>query len=259
MKSAWLICVLSIVGWSIDAEARSFRTTQYPNGSELGCGACHLNAGGGGARTGFGEQVFDLLPQDNRAGAAVPWADLAALDGDSDGYSNGLELGDPDGTWMPGDPNPASFTNPADPEDNLCGDGILNGNEECDGDPMGATCADEGLEGDTVTCNDRCLLDYSACTDPNANNGNNTTANNTTGNNAITGNNVIGNNVIGNNATTGNNGTGGNNATTGNNSTGGGSDDMEDDDSACSTAGSTPGMLVLVLGGLVALRRRRRG
>ena len=46
----------------------------------------------------------------------------------------------------------------------VCGDGILEGTEECDGTDLGAaTCADQGCTGGTPTCSS-CTLDYSSCT-----------------------------------------------------------------------------------------------
>ena len=41
---------------------------------------------------------------------------MASLDSDGDGVSNGAELGDPDGIWVVGDPDPANPFAPGDPE-----------------------------------------------------------------------------------------------------------------------------------------------
>ena len=50
----------------------------------------------------------------------VLWgSELANMDADGDGFTNGEELGDPDGTWLEGDPSPgdpADLGNPANPD-----------------------------------------------------------------------------------------------------------------------------------------------
>lgn len=90
--------------------ARAARVGQLPNGSTFGCANCHVSASGGGARNAFGQAV----PLNGGGpGATVNWnATIAAADSDGDGFSNGTELGDPDG-----DGNPtagAQITNPGD-------------------------------------------------------------------------------------------------------------------------------------------------
>ncbi|MBK9138777.1 MAG: CHRD domain-containing protein [Verrucomicrobia bacterium] len=84
-----------------DAAARSFRVNQLPNGNVFGCANCHVSAGGGGARNPFGQAVGAIT---GSSSAAFWSASLAALDSDGDGFSNGFELGDPegDGTVIPG-------------------------------------------------------------------------------------------------------------------------------------------------------------
>lgn len=110
--------VALVVGTVNDAHARSFRPSMLPNGSVNSCSNCHFNRGGGGRRNPFGEAVQALVTP---GGRQVFWGpDLAALDSDGDGVSNGEELGDPEGQWVAGDPapgNPARVTNPGDPED----------------------------------------------------------------------------------------------------------------------------------------------
>jgi len=84
-----------------------------PHGNVFSCATCHENAEGGGPRNHFGE--------DFEATGLQGWGpELAALDSDDDGFTNGEELLDPDGVWRwfggaesPGDPTEA--TNPADP------------------------------------------------------------------------------------------------------------------------------------------------
>ncbi|MEW6754334.1 MAG: hypothetical protein AB1505_25620 [Candidatus Latescibacterota bacterium] len=104
---------------SQDALARPFRPQQIPNGAALGCGVCHVNPGGGGPRNDFGVMVgTSFLSQPGSAGNVLWGPELAALDADDDGATNGEELGDPQGTWTPASPapgDPAALTNPGDP------------------------------------------------------------------------------------------------------------------------------------------------
>ena len=58
-----------------------------------------MNPAGGGTRTPFGEAF--------RSNGDVWNAASATPDSDGDGYSNGVELGDPSGTWRPGQANPS--------------------------------------------------------------------------------------------------------------------------------------------------------
>ena len=107
------VLVIVFIGWG-QVDARPFRVSQLPNGSMIGCAACHVNPAGGGARTPFGNDINNnyLVPS-GRTGN-VQWnAMLAMLDSDGDGVSNGQELGDPDGdgTVDPG----IQVTNPGDP------------------------------------------------------------------------------------------------------------------------------------------------
>lgn len=89
------IFALIWVTLAITAEARDFRVNMIPNGSKFGCANCHVSAGGGGARNAFGNAVNALVTP---GGAQQFWnAALAAADSDGDNFSNGAELGDPDG------------------------------------------------------------------------------------------------------------------------------------------------------------------
>lgn len=89
-------------------QARPYRVDLIPNGNVYGCSTCH-DAGGGGPRNPFGHSVEEVV-----VGSAPFWtAALAALDSDLDGFTNGEELGDPEGDGVvdptrmvshPGDP-----------------------------------------------------------------------------------------------------------------------------------------------------------
>ncbi len=90
-----------------EAEARPARSGQVPNGTTLGCATCHVSAGGGGPRNSFGIQIQSgFLSQAGFAGVVLWGPELAALDADGDGATNGEELGDPTGSWQQGDANP---------------------------------------------------------------------------------------------------------------------------------------------------------
>ena len=121
---ALLAAVLAAVGlwsggpWTAAAEARGFRGSMVPNAEAVGagCNLCHVS-GGGSPRNGFGLDVEALVTVNGREVFWTP--ELAALDSDGDGFTNGQELGDPEGTWEPGDDPPgdaAGVTHPGDPE-----------------------------------------------------------------------------------------------------------------------------------------------
>lgn len=93
--------------------ARDFRVGQVPNGNSFNCFTCHN--GYGGSRNDFGKEI-EANYLDN-SGNVVWGPELAALDSDADGGTNGTELQDPTGAWTIGDANPgdaALVTNPGD-------------------------------------------------------------------------------------------------------------------------------------------------
>ena len=89
--------------WTSQAEPRPGRVTQVPN-NEFSCGLCHAD-GGAGPRNAFGQDVESTLTEPGIAGQ-VQWSEIFNLDSDGDGCTNGQELGDPNGEWSLGDPNP---------------------------------------------------------------------------------------------------------------------------------------------------------
>jgi hypothetical protein len=109
--------VLSLLGLiSFDAAARSFRPGMMPHGTVFNCATCHISQFGGGARNPFGNAVNARV---NPGATTQFWGpELAALDSDGDGFSNGEELQDPNGLWRQGNPQPGDrslVTNPGDP------------------------------------------------------------------------------------------------------------------------------------------------
>jgi len=105
------VVTLALAGLTEEAAARAPRVGQIPNGVVSGCANCHVSAAGGGAFTAFGTQVYNGFLTDRSFLGSVVWgAPLAALDADGDGASNGKELGDPEGLWRSGNPNPGDPT-----------------------------------------------------------------------------------------------------------------------------------------------------
>jgi len=104
MASISLIAVVVVFACAFEAQARSFRVSQIPNGSVNSCSNCHVNPGGGGSRNAFGQAVEAGLISSN-----VDWGSaLATLDSDGDGFTNGQELQDPNGTWQTGQSAPGN-------------------------------------------------------------------------------------------------------------------------------------------------------
>jgi MYXO-CTERM domain-containing protein len=90
------------------------------------------------------------------------------LDSDRDGYTNGEELGDPEGLWKIGDPDPVGvFYDPGDDQKNagqVCGDGRVTPPERCDGANFDRrTCVTLGLDDGILRWSDTCELDTSGC------------------------------------------------------------------------------------------------
>jgi hypothetical protein len=111
-KSLSLLCALAAASLALlspsTSEARSFRVAQMPGGT---CDTCHVVPGG--PRNLLGQQIEATLP-DPVASQNVDWQDFFALDADQDGYTNGQELGDPEGDWMIGQGDPGALSDPSD-------------------------------------------------------------------------------------------------------------------------------------------------
>ena len=101
------VTVLFLSGVVVDeAAARSKRVGQVPGGSAYSCNTCHTD-GGGSPLNPFGMEIAtSFLTAAGAAGDVIWGPELAALDSDGDGASNGAELGDPEGAWVVGDPDP---------------------------------------------------------------------------------------------------------------------------------------------------------
>ena len=163
-----LIAAMLVVGWSASAVAREHRSDEVPNGGKLDCGLCHVDPAGGGARNPFGAQI-EMMGLDGEgllSQQSVVWSAIFAEDADGDGFSNGLELGDPDGAWMLGDGDPpVRFPSlPGDPDSVPCGTNAIHPGEECDGGDLGQqTCITLGFASGELACGADCTFDTSAC------------------------------------------------------------------------------------------------
>lgn len=141
-------------GW-----AKSFRVNQLPNGPRFNCDLCH-EPGNTGYVNPFGVQVLSHLKSGD-----VKWEEMWNLDADGDGYTNGQELGDPDGTWRIGMSHPSSTaSHPGYADQNLCGNGNLEELEACDtNDLQGETCSTQGFATGALACGSLCELDVTGC------------------------------------------------------------------------------------------------
>lgn len=117
-KNGVVLLAAGVLAAAGEAEARAQRVLQIPNGGANGCANCHLSAAGGGPRNAFGQMVeADYLSPAGFSGRVQWGPELAKLDADGDGFTNGEELGDPDGLWKAGDADPgdmAAVTMPGD-------------------------------------------------------------------------------------------------------------------------------------------------
>ncbi|MBM66592.1 MAG: hypothetical protein CMH55_10195 [Myxococcales bacterium] len=145
-----LILILSMLVPSVGEATIPFMS-EIPNSGSQRCNTCHVS-GGGSPRNSFGDAFWE---------AGRDWADLAQGDADGDGFSNGVELGDPAGTWQPREPAPGPYlSHPGDPDDYPEGEPLVDGgNAPAD---WGSQAIDAGLQpvdgglspdpGDAVGC-----------------------------------------------------------------------------------------------------------
>jgi MYXO-CTERM domain-containing protein len=163
-KLTSLIALSLAVSFSFPAEARPYRVGQIPSGGDNVCANCHIAPGGGGPRNVFGETVEERFLYEDGERISVDWGrPLARLDSDGDGYTNGEELGDPDGEWFDGEVRDHDASLPGDASSTLCGDRVRNGPEECDGPDRDESCESLGLGGGSIRCSFDCSYDTSRC------------------------------------------------------------------------------------------------
>ncbi|MEW6508769.1 MAG: FlgD immunoglobulin-like domain containing protein [Bacteroidota bacterium] len=109
----WLVFLSVSVTTSL-LVSQSFRVSQIPNGGVNSCANCHVSSFGGGPRNSFGQIVEQSFL--NSQGNVMWGPQLANLDSDGDGFSNGVELQNPTGNWSGGPVgDPSKVTNPGDP------------------------------------------------------------------------------------------------------------------------------------------------
>lgn len=115
MKNIYTISLIStaMILFTLTLISRPERVMQIPNGSLNRCLNCHLSLSGG-SRNPFGQKIEQSFLS---SGKVVWGAELAALDSDGDGYTNGEELLDPNGEWKQGDSNPGESNNVGNPGD----------------------------------------------------------------------------------------------------------------------------------------------
>lgn len=96
------------------ALARPDFVSLVPNADLKSCQTCHL--GQPPNFNPFGRAVFENALDRSAGTSIVRWSPLIAnLDSDGDGVSNGAELGDPAGSWRPGQPAPGNRADVTEP------------------------------------------------------------------------------------------------------------------------------------------------
>jgi len=157
-QNSWALIVCALFVFTPPVEARSNRQAHIPNGAAFSCDSCHGRESLTIPHlTPFGRDV-----NANMVGGVVQWQNIWMLDSDGDGFSNGLELNDPNGQWRRGNPNPVGpISNPGVPNAGICGNGVLEDGEACE-PPGTIACRDIGLGEGTVECRD-CQWDTWNC------------------------------------------------------------------------------------------------
>ena len=156
---------------ALEAHGKRMYIPQIPSAEVVGsegevCGTCHavpdpVKGKGKAPRNAFGDDFEE---------ADKKWTkDLADKDADGDGFTNGEELGDPQGTWVymenvESDRTFVSFPGDKDSPTPVCNDTVQQGDEECDGtDFDGKTCADFDNKTGLLKCTIECKIDSSGC------------------------------------------------------------------------------------------------
>jgi MYXO-CTERM domain-containing protein len=158
------LLLLVAVAAPTSAFAYSWAPNAIPNGTTYSCATCHTRSTGGAGWNDFGNEIRTLRAI-NFGGRTIDWAALYDLDSDGDGFTNGAELGDPDGdrTPIPG----FSATRPGDATSfpAPCGNAQLDEGEECDGALFAddATCESLGFFSGSLACTSTCEVNDSAC------------------------------------------------------------------------------------------------
>jgi len=111
-----LLILISIFLLQISLSARDFRVGQLPNGSKFSCNTCHTS-GGGSPRNAFGQLVEDQFM--DISGNVIWSKELAMIDSDGDGFTNGEELQDPKGIWQIGNDSPGNLDLVTNPGNNV--------------------------------------------------------------------------------------------------------------------------------------------
>lgn len=111
MKIFWrgslVLITAGLLAGANGAEARAKRVGQIPSGGVSGCANCHNSTAGGGPRNTFGQMIETGFLSAAGSAGNVQWGpELAKMDADGDGATNGQELSDPDGLWKSGDADP---------------------------------------------------------------------------------------------------------------------------------------------------------
>ena len=174
--AARVVFILTVLAATSVAYGRGYRIDMVPGGYTFECYMCHFRQPfqrltvfgvAVGEQLLFRDDYPAELPENFFVGAEgnPDWAVLSQLDSDGDGYTNGEELGDPEGRFLQFDPQPMfPFSRPDLPEDFPCGSGTVEGPEVCDGDDLdGESCATMGFVDGALACADDCTFDTRAC------------------------------------------------------------------------------------------------
>jgi len=98
-----LILIMSVLSSAVSFSS-TYKLKQIPNGEQFACQNCHLTTTGRYLNS-FGRDINDKFLNNGN----VIWGpELAALDSDGDGSTNGEELQDPEGKWKTGDKDPGN-------------------------------------------------------------------------------------------------------------------------------------------------------